>query len=150
RGAMIASFAGLVPLALALRRRAVALAAAAALLVVGVAAAQIPQPAYRNPVINTEFGHTYPINADDAQFILPLQDEIGFVAGATEQKRRLLATSGRSQAWRGALGQVADRPLAGYGFGTEEKVFVDRFYYFLANRVENSFLGTALQLGVVG
>jgi O-antigen ligase len=59
-------------------------------------------------------------------------------------------TSGRVHAWEGALRQGDDRPLLGYGFGTEEKVFVDRYRDFEGGVPENSFIGLFLQLGAVG
>jgi len=58
--------------------------------------------------------------------------------------------SGRIAAWKGALHEVAQRPLLGYGFGTEQKVFIDRWYYFDGGTPENSFLGILLQLGAIG
>ena len=64
--------------------------------------------------------------------------------------RTVLGSSGRLQAWKGAIRQVMDRPLLGYGFGTEEYVFVDRYYTFQGSRAENGLIGTALQLGLVG
>jgi O-antigen ligase len=61
-----------------------------------------------------------------------------------------LVGSGRVAAWLGALKLIEDRPLLGYGFGTEEIVFVDRWYYFDGARPENSLLGILLQVGVIG
>lgn len=58
--------------------------------------------------------------------------------------------SGRIAAWGGALRTAESRPLLGYGFGTEQKVFVDRWYYFNGGLPENSFIGIVLQLGLVG
>src|SRR6185437_13011608 len=58
--------------------------------------------------------------------------------------------SGRLDAWRGALHEAARRPVAGHGFGTEQDVFVDRYYRFVGGLPEDSYLGLALQLGVVG
>ena len=46
--------------------------------------------------------------------------------------------------------QAAERPIAGYGFGTEDTVFVDRFYSFDGGFVENTYLGLFLQLGAAG
>jgi O-antigen ligase len=45
---------------------------------------------------------------------------------------------------------VADRPLVGYGFGTEDRTFVDRYVFFNSNVPENSYIGVLLQLGLVG
>jgi hypothetical protein len=67
-----------------------------------------------------------------------------------EVARKALGTSGRIQAWKGALRQGDQRPVLGFGFGTEERVFVDRYYTFIGERPENSWLGLYLQLGVVG
>jgi O-antigen ligase len=64
--------------------------------------------------------------------------------------RHEIGTSGRLQAWEGALHQGDQRPLLGFGFGTEERVFVDRYYTFEGSRPENSYLGLYLQLGAVG
>jgi O-antigen ligase len=87
----------------------------------------------------------------DAQGILPLQNEIGSPSPYAKPYRRgFFDTSGRTPAWRGALKQALRRPLLGYGFGTEEKVFVDRYYLFFSNRIENSYLATMLQLGLIG
>jgi hypothetical protein len=82
-----------------------------------------------------------------------LQDEIGFpLAGAYRPPvpRTMFGSSGRAQAWDGALHQAARRPGAGYGFGTENKVFVDRFYSFEGDFVENTYLGILLQVGAAG
>jgi O-antigen ligase len=61
-----------------------------------------------------------------------------------------VAGSGRVSEWKGVLKQVKERPLLGYGFGTEERVFVDRWYYFQGGTAENSYLGLLLQLGGLG
>ena len=88
---------------------------------------------------------------EGAERVLPLRDEIGFPAPDEQEPGRTLFTSGgRARAWKGALGQVAERPVVGYGFGTEELAFVDRYHLFFATRVENTYIGTALQLGAVG
>jgi hypothetical protein len=76
------------------------------------------------------------------------EDEIGSPA-LSKQATTTLA-SGRLAAWRGALELIRDRPILGYGFGTEQKVFVDRWYYFQGGTAENSYLGLLLQLGTVG
>jgi len=77
-----------------------------------------------------------------------LQDEIG--NPAIRVTRDLTTGSGRLAAWKGALKQAERRPLLGYGFGTEERVFIDRYYVFKGSRPENSYLGWLLQLGVAG
>lgn len=156
RGALLAACAGLLALVPALardRRRRLALAAGAvALLAANLALTEIPPNAERDSVIlNPEFGDKRPIAPLDLEADVPLQSEIGFPApGTPTGERELLQSSGRVDAWRGALEQASERPLVGYGFGTEERVFVDRYYVFLADRVENSFLGVLLQLGVIG
>jgi hypothetical protein len=65
-------------------------------------------------------------------------------------QRSLLGSSGRVQAWSGGVSQSLQRPLLGFGFGTEDKVFLDRFYVFESTRVENSYIGLWLQVGLVG
>ena len=83
-----------------------------------------------------------------------LQDDIGHpgvgVADTTRRERNLTGSSGRTEAWRGALGLAADRPVVGYGFGTEDRTFVDRYVFFNSNVPENSYIGILLQLGLVG
>jgi O-Antigen ligase len=154
RGAILASFAGLAALALTIpathRQRLAALLGSVALLGVNVGVTRIPDRADRNPVVNTEFGVLARIAEGDAQFILPLESEIGWRLHTTPRVRGFIESSGRLEAWRAGTRQAADRPGLGYGFGTEERVFVDRFYLFVADRVENSYLATALQLGIVG
>lgn len=157
RGALLAAAVGLAALALALpfrrRIRAALALGAVGLLALNLGLTQLPQRAERNPVLNPEFGSQIPLGPRDAQFILPLESELGFPSEgfrAKGQPRSLFSTSGRTSAWEGALDQVLERPALGYGFGTEDRVFVDRFYTFYSSNVENSFLGTALQLGVVG
>jgi O-antigen ligase len=75
-------------------------------------------------------------------------DEIGHPGLSTHNVTDV--GSGRVAAWLGALKLIRDRPLLGYGFGTEEIVFVDRWYFFQGARPENSVLGILLQVGVVG
>jgi O-antigen ligase len=79
-------------------------------------------------------------------------NELGrpLVPGQLPQRRNLFTSSGRVEAWLGAIHQGNQRPLLGYGFGTEDRVFVDRWYSFDGARPENTFIGTYLQLGVVG
>ena len=83
-----------------------------------------------------------------------LQDDIGrppFGVGETTRKpRTFFGTSGRAQAWQGALDLGRERPLLGFGFGTEDHVFVDRYADFNSNVPENSYIGLFLDLGVVG
>jgi O-antigen ligase len=78
----------------------------------------------------------------------PREDEYGHpalsITGTTA------VASGRLAAWEGALRLVRERPLLGYGFGTEDKVFVDRWFSFQGARPENSAIGMLLQLGIAG
>lgn len=61
-----------------------------------------------------------------------------------------VGSSGRTAAWRRAFHLGNGRPVLGYGFGTEERVFIPRFALFNGTRPENSFLGLYLQLGAAG
>ena len=80
-----------------------------------------------------------------------LADEIGAPAtNAAPVRRTLFGTSGRAQAWVGAIHTGLGRPIAGYGFGTEDLVFVDRWYFFQGDRPENALIGIFLQLGLAG
>lgn len=60
------------------------------------------------------------------------------------------AADGRLVVWRDAIAQGRSRPGTGFGFGTEEQIFVDRSSEFSGGRPENSFVGIFLQLGIVG
>jgi O-antigen ligase len=80
--------------------------------------------------------------------ILPsLEDELG---GIPSGPRTLFGNDGRSQALSEAIDQAGQRPALGWGFGTEERVFVDRLAQFHAARPENSYVGLYLQLGALG
>jgi O-antigen ligase len=80
------------------------------------------------------------------------EDELGRPkpGQATSYRRTLFTSSGRGQAWVRALHEGLARPIAGYGFGSEDRVFSSCFYFFTGAHVENSYLGLFLQLGVVG
>jgi O-antigen ligase len=69
---------------------------------------------------------------------------------AHQARRTLFTSSGRTEAWRGAIHQAEQRPVAGYGFGTEELAFVNRYPGFFSELPENSYIGAALQVGLVG
>jgi O-antigen ligase len=89
----------------------------------------------------------------DAEHVLPLEDEKGRPAvgrRARPFRRRLLDVNGRLRPVLGAFGEGAQRPVAGYGFGMERRVFVDRYYGFYSAVAENSYAGLFLQLGAAG
>lgn len=153
RAAVLAGFAAsAVPPLVALRtvrQRAAVVAAAGAALALGLALTTIPDPnpGYRKSAVVS----TIPCTKNDAQCFLRLEDEIGRPTGFEQPKgRSILGSSGRFDAWRGALRQGAERPAAGFGFGTESKAFTDRFYEFQGGVPENSYIGIFLQLGAVG
>jgi O-Antigen ligase len=153
RGALIAALVGalvLVGAAARGRRRLVLAAATAAAFGLGVWITQLPKPLQR-PVHRAASSTPTrrPAYEPNAERVLPLSQEIGAEAHPSI-RRRLLGSSGRTQAWAGALHTWERRPVAGYGFGTEERAFVDRYYTFDAGLPENSYIGTLLQLGLVG
>lgn len=160
RGALAAAGVGacvvLVVRARRLRRIVPGVGVAVVLVVAGVGIQTIPKPSSTAssstaaPVrtgprakpgyVNAE--QTYPLNADVGQ---PLPG-----GGQPPVRRSFFSSSGRVVAWGGALHEVARRPLVGHGFGTEQDVFVDRYYQFVGGLPENSYIGLALQLGVAG
>jgi O-Antigen ligase len=163
RGALTAAFSGLLAFAVlaarSLRSRGLAGAGVTAAFALAVLVMQLPgpaeaagtqpsPPAASDSVPNPAPGYL------DANKVLRLQDDVGRppwgVAATDKESRTLLGTSGRSEAWEGALEQAAERPLLGYGFGTEHRVFVDRYVGFNSNAVENSYIGLFLQLGLAG
>lgn len=155
RGALLAGFAAsAAPLVAAARTnalRAAAVAGAAVALVAAVAITKIPKP---NPNYNRSSSvYTTKCTRNDAECYLRQQDEIGRPPGGryeAPKHRTIFGSSGRFEAWGGAIDQGADRPGLGYGFGTEGRVFTDRYYNFQGGVPENSFIGMFLQLGVVG
>jgi O-antigen ligase len=154
RGALIAAFGGCVAylLAAAPHRWKAVLAGTTVLFVIAMLATQLPQPADVNPDLYEEFGSMPSLGAKDLNSRLPLESEFGFPGENMEtgQTRTLFFTSGRLQAWESAVEQALGRPIAGYGFGTEDEAFVDRSYQFVSEAVENSFIGVFLQLGALG
>jgi O-antigen ligase len=163
RGALAAAFAGLFAYALlgsrTLRARAASAVGVAAVLAITLALASVPRTSANNPPQPTGQDPN-PVEVTPARgYIdaqtggLRLQDDIGHPAPgvATErQVRSLLGSSGRTEAWIGAFRDALERPLVGHGFGTEDRVFVDRYVSFNSNLPENSYLGLFLQLGIVG
>ncbi len=156
RGAIVAGFGGAAATALVVGRspRAkVALVAALTILAVACfAIGKLPSPVEEAPATaaTTPVAKTRGV---DAEQVFRLQDEIGFpFRGAYRPPvpRTFLGSSGRAQAWEGSLEQSEQRPVAGYGFGTENEVFVDRFYGFEGDFVENTYVGLFLQLGIAG
>jgi 4-amino-4-deoxy-L-arabinose transferase-like glycosyltransferase len=150
RGGLIEALAGVLALAFLapgpVRRRA-ALGAVAVL----VAAATVG--VMRIPSAEGTGTATPAPATRDANRVLPLDGELGrgpLDRPAPPIRRSLLTSSGRVDAWKGAVKQAAERPVLGYGFGTEANVFVDRFYRFNSNSPENTFIGTLLQLGGLG
>ncbi len=130
------------------RVASVALAAAIAL---GFWIQTLPQPSLHpaGPAVGAASPVARP-GYSDAEVNFPLAGELGIPLPGVSLKRTLLTSSGRLQAWGGAVRQVAHRPVAGYGFGTEGRVFVDRWSTFVGSLPENAYVGLALQLGIVG
>jgi hypothetical protein len=157
RGALLGALVGTVVFAFASakeRSRRFAIAGTAlAIFVVSVATLEVPQPAETNPVRPFDIvpPATPSLSPQDVQPRLPLESEVGLPSVGDEPfVRSLFTSSGRFDAWRGALEQALERPVLGYGFGTEERVFIDRYYLHYSDRPENAYLGTMLQLGMVG
>jgi O-antigen ligase len=168
RGALASAFGGLLAYGLlrqtALSRRVLAAVAVGAGFVVAVGLTRIPDPLPPGSVNPPEAAveATAPFTPEitpragyvDANVRLRLQDEVGApplgVADTERRPRTLFGTSGRAEAWSAALDQAAERPLVGHGFGTEDRVFVDRYVNFNSGTPENSYVGLLLQLGAVG
>lgn len=159
RGALIAATAGALVVAVALagtRRRRAALVFGVLVLSAACVGANRLQgaPAPVAPTASAAAsGAPARARVFDAQQVLRLEDELGHPplgAYRPPVPRTLLGSSGRAQAWVGAFDQGARRPVDGYGFGTEDHVFVDRYYAFEGNFVENSYLSVFLQLGIAG
>jgi hypothetical protein len=156
RGALLSGAIGAgVTIALAVRgsrRLAIALGAVLVAAVVGAALQSLPQEsssAAPPPAAASPAAPRYV----DVERVYPLGDDVGRPlpgGGEPEVERSLFGASGRTEAWRGAIALAAERPLLGFGFGTEARVFVDRYYAFVGARPENSYIGASLQLGFIG
>jgi hypothetical protein len=160
RGALAAAAVGACAVVLghAGRSRAalVGIAATAVLAVAGVAIQAIPKPSATTSTPTAPAQSTTPKAKPgyvDAEAAYPLEADVGQPlpgGGQPPVRRSFFSTSGRVVAWEGALHEVARRPVAGHGFGTEQAVFVDRYYRFVGGLPENSYIGLALQLGAAG
>jgi hypothetical protein len=157
RGAIAAACAGLLLFGLFAVGRAISrVAVIVGVVVLGVvlaAIASFPEPLSRAEAakVKSPAGNTERYTPNDAQYVVRLEDEIGYSGGSHGRSTDdLWSGSGRLDAWRGALAQGDERRLLGYGFGTESAVFVDRFQDFQGGVPENSFIGLFLQLGIVG
>jgi O-antigen ligase len=155
RGAIIAALAGCLTFVMLglRRRRLIAAVALTAIFTFNFLATQLPPKAKTDPIsLYEEFGATPPLSPQDVNARLPLESEFGFpgVNRTPVIRHKLIFSSGRREAWQGAIEQAAERPLLGYGFGMEDRAFVDRYYLFVSSRVENSFISMLLQLGPLG
>lgn len=160
RGALISVLVGTLTFALLQvgppSRRLVGAGAAIALCTVTLVVGQLPQRAEAAPTTP----QVSAVPAGNAPLLYPSsfggcrqEDETGRPRPGEEGpnfQRSIFGTSGRGQAWQKALSQWGDRPVAGYGFGTEDRVFLACSYLFQGARPENSYLGLLLQLGVAG
>jgi O-Antigen ligase len=153
RGALVGGFIGVVVVALAAPRTTAArlsyAAAAVLLAVASYGVTRIPSASaegYRGVAAVTP-------RYVDVDHVFPLDEDIGSPlpnGRATAPSTETFTWSGRLRAWDGALGQVSLRPATGYGFGTEQRVFVDRYRGFGSGFPENSYIGFLLQLGAAG
>lgn len=136
------------------RRMTVALAIIAALVAASAGIQSLPKPATSGVAVTPKPNLPKPRPGyGDAEALYPLNADIGRPLPGGAQPgvtRSLFGGSGRLDAWRGALHEVARRPIVGHGFGTEQDVFVDRYYNFVGGLPENSYIGLALQLGAAG
>jgi hypothetical protein len=150
-GALVGVGVVVLGMPLAARARRLLLVASAIVFLLDVGVTSLPPRAKTNPTVGVQFGQTPLFGPHDAAGLLPLSDEFGFPRPAHPRPHRsLFDAGGRLPAWKGAAKQAWQRPIAGYGFGMEDKVFVDRYYPFYSGRPENSYIGALLQLGVAG
>ena len=159
RGALLAAAVGVaVTAAFRLnggRARGLAIAAVVAATALGAVLQSLPSVSAKpaSPAAAAATGPTPRAGYTDVERAYPLDADVGRPlpgGGEPAVRRSYLGASGRGRAWLGALEEIGGRPVAGYGFGTERKVFEDRYYTFVGDLPENSYLGMALQLGAVG
>lgn len=162
RGALLATLVAAVVLGLVrmttLRGRAIFVAATAVAFVASFFLGQIARPAPQQgarPNLQKKLRaeRSNPPRYADAEILyFRLEDEIGRPpTGRTPLvPRTKFGLSGRGQAWIRTIEQAGERPLLGFGFGSETKVFVDRYYSFSGGTPEDSYISTLLELGAVG
>ncbi len=160
RGSLIAAFAGVLVVAVLLpaqtRTRAALVAVTAAALAASIGLALVPKSkgaAWRPPPVvhvATPGSHPNP-GYTNVEGSFPLDSDIGtLLIDSKPTSRTLFGLTGRGEAWRGAIDLGDERPFVGYAFGTEGRVFVDRWADFVGGLPENSYIGMYLQLGIVG
>jgi O-antigen ligase len=160
RGSLIAGFAGVAIVVLLaplrIRTRAVLTVATAAALAASIGIGLAPKSkgeAWRPPppVVSTAPGSHPNPGYSNVEGVFPLDSDIGtLLVDSKPTRRTLFGLTGRGEAWRGAIDLGNKRPLVGYGFGTEGRVFVDRWTNFVGGLPENSYIGMYLQVGLVG
>jgi O-antigen ligase len=158
RGALFAGGVGVLAVALAsgrtLRRAALAGAVVVATVAIGLVIQNVPKAAaYAQSPSPVQTGPPPAHGYLNAEAVYPLSADVGAPlpgGGQPAITRGFFGGSGRGAAWTGAFHQILQRPLLGFGFGTESEVFVDRYYYFVGGSPEDSYLGISLQLGFVG
>jgi len=160
RGALIAGFVGIALVVLLspwrLAVRVALLAATVAALGASIVIALAPKSAGASWRPPPRVGPAPPGSHPKPGFVdvegaFPRDSDIGVQLGQSKQvPRTLFGLTGRGEAWRGAIDLGDERPVLGYAFGTEGRVFVDRWVNFVGGLPENSYIGMYLQLGVVG
>lgn len=160
RGSLIAAFAGVAIVVAFLparaRTRAALGGATVAVLAASIGLALVPKSAgeaWKPPPVKAApqpGSHPAP-GYTNVEGAFPLDSDIGSILVSSKPTRRtLFGLTGRGEAWRGAIDLGNERPVVGYGFGTEGLVFVDRWADFVGGLPENSYIGMYLQLGVAG
>lgn len=155
-GALAAASVGCAVVMVAGARRATAAAVGvtvvAGLAGVGIWIETLPQPSHGPPPSNATVSSPPAAKPGyfDAEINTPLNGELGIPLPGQRNPRKLVTSSGRIEAWGGAIRQAEQRAVTGYGFGTESAVFIDRWWTFTGGLPENSYIGIALQLGIAG
>lgn len=161
RGAIAAGFAGLLIVALlgpsTHRRRITAAALVVAMLGATIAAAQAPTSKGEASAAGVRSRPSATAHKPVPPYIdvgdgYPFAFDIGSQGPgeAAPTRRPLFGLSGRGEAWRGAIDLGNARPTLGYGFGTEDVVFINRYTNFVGGSPEDSYIGLYLQLGLLG
>jgi len=157
RGALAAGFLALLLVAVAWpgsrSRRAGLALAVVAVLAVASWTMTIPHALTATSAAPQALPTVSPSRPIDAEKVIPLAGEIGgpwWTHTSGTLHRTLVSSSTRLRAWRGGIAQGLGRPIAGYGFGTGESAFANRYYGFHSDLPENSYIGVFLQVGLVG
>jgi exopolysaccharide production protein ExoQ len=115
----------------------------------GVLRAAVPLVAVGLCAAAFHYWHPSLTGATHAPFVSPANLVVGPRAPGQSKFSALL--SGRNEVWAATADLIGNRPLAGYGFGTGDKLLkASQFKHFAGFTPHNAYLQILLELGALG